>query len=322
MMDAAERALFTDTIGRTASERSGRELDAALGELGWMEALAADRATAVAVLFEAMGRSNASSSALDVVLASALGTPHPGANAVVLPPLRTVEAPGRHDGGQITVVGLGTRALAHHDTAVIVVKAPDSTEALVVPAPALKVEPTHGLDPALGLVEVSGEFDPASLPEPSSVDWADVVAVGQLCLGHELVGGGRTMLELARRHALERVQFGRPISSFQAVRHRLAESLVALDAADALLAAAWEVPGPDPTLAAMAKALAGRSVRTVARHCQQVLAGIGFTTEHDLHRFVRRTLVLDQLFGAGGALTRRLGAEVLATKSLPASLPL
>jgi hypothetical protein len=322
MMDAAERALFTDSIERAASARSGDEFDAALNELGWFEALAADRPTAVAVLFEVMGKSNATTSALDAVLSTALRTPDPDAAAFVLPPLRADEAPGRHDGGQITVVGLGTRALAHHDTAVIVAKTPASTEAFVVPVPALKLEPTRGLDPALGLVEVSGEFDPASLPAPSVVDWGDVVAVGQLCLGHELVGAGRTMLELARRHALERVQFGRPIASFQAVRHRLAESLVALDAADALLAAAWEVPRPDPALAAMAKALAGRSVRTVARHCQQVLAGIGFTTEHDLHRFVRRTIVLDQLLGSGSVLTRRLGAEVLATKSLPASLPL
>jgi len=132
------------------------------------------------------------------------------------------------------------------------------------------VEPTHGLDPALGLVEVSGEFDPESLPGLSPVDWDGVAAAGQLALGHELVGAGRTMLELARRHALERIQFGRPIASFQAVRHRLAESLVALEAADALLAAAWETPGPDAALAAMAKALAGRSARTVARHCQQL----------------------------------------------------
>jgi hypothetical protein len=322
MMDPAERALFTDAIGRAASGRSGGELDAALDELGWIEALAADRATAVAVLFEALGKSNSTSSALDVVLSGALGTSDPAAAAFVLPPLRTVETPGRHEGGQITVVGLGTRTLAHHDTAVIVAKMPDCAEAFVVKAQALKVEPTHGLDPALGLVEVSGEFDPASLPVPSVVDWVDVVAVGQLSLGYELVGAGRTMLELARQHALERIQFGRPIASFQAVRHRLAESLVALDAADALLAAAWEVPGPDPALAAMAKALAGRSARTVARHCQQVLAGIGFTTEHDLHRFVRRIIVLDQLLGAGSVLTRRLGAEVLATKSLPASLPL
>ena len=55
-------------------------------------------------------------------------------------------------------------------------------------------------------------------------------------------GAARTMLELARQHALERVQFGRPITIFQAVRHRLADSLIALEAADGLLAAAWDEP--------------------------------------------------------------------------------
>jgi alkylation response protein AidB-like acyl-CoA dehydrogenase len=60
----------------------------------------------------------------------------------------------------------------------------------------------------------------------------------------------------------------------------------------------------------------------VARHAQQVLAGIGFTTEHPLHRFVRRTLVLDQLLGAGTVLTRRLGTDVLGSGTLPAAFPL
>jgi alkylation response protein AidB-like acyl-CoA dehydrogenase len=128
------------------------------------------------------------------------------------------------------------------------------------------------------------------------------------------------MLELARTHALERMQFGRPIGSFQAVRHRLAESLVALEAAAALLDAAWE--DPSPVTAAMAKAFAGRSARTAARHCQQVMAGIGFTTEHPLHRSVRRTIVLDQLLGAGTVLTRTLGADILSSATLPAAFPL
>src|SRR6202044_3606584 len=113
---------------------------------------------------------------------------------------------------------------------------------------------------------------------PQAADWPAALAVGQVALGYELIGAGRTMLELARTHALERMQFGRPIGSFQAVRHRLAESLVALEAAAALLDAAWEDPAP--AIAAMAKAFAGRSARTAARHCQQGLAGIGFTTEH------------------------------------------
>ena len=89
------------------------------------------------------------------------------------------------------------------------------------------------------------------------------------------------------------------------MRHRLADALVSVEAAGALLDAAWE--DPSPVSARMAKAFAGRSARTAARHCQQVLAGIGFTTEHPLHLFVRRTMVLDQFFGAGSTLTRLPG---------------
>ena len=73
---------------------------------------------------------------------------------------------------------------------------------------------------------------------------------------------------------------------------------------------------------AMAKASAGRSARTAARHCQQVLAGIGFTTEHPLHRSVRRVLVLDGLFGSARTLTAALGEDLLATRQLPPLLPL
>ena len=128
------------------------------------------------------------------------------------------------------------------------------------------------------------------------------------------------MLELARVHALERRQFDRPIATFQAVRHRLAECLVAMEAAAALLDATWE--DPSPLHAAMAKAFAGRSARSVARHCQQVLAGIGFTAEHPLHLFIRRTMVLDQLLGAGNALTSQLGADIVASGTLPPTFPL
>ena len=180
--------------------------------------------------------------------------------------------------------------------------------------------PVGGLDPALGVFEVVGEFETAWAAQPKAADWPAAAALGQLALGHELVGAGRAMLDLARTHALERVQFGRPIASFQAVRHRLAETLVALEAAAALLDAVWD--DPSAVTAGMAKAFAGRSTRAVARHCQQVLAGIGFTTEHPFHLFVRRTILIDQLFGAGSVLTRQLGAGVLESGTLPATFPL
>ena len=166
-----------------------------------------------------------------------------------------------------------------------------------------------GLDPRLGLVAASGE-----------VASGDALAAGQRALAHELVGASRAMLDLAREHALDRIQFGVPIASFQAVRHRLAESLVAIESAAGLVDAAWEQQ--DQLSAAIAKAVAGRSAHTVARHCQQVLAGIGFTAEHPLHLYVRRTRLLDALLGDARTLTRQLGEQLLATRELPPLLPL
>ena len=115
------------------------------------------------------------------------------------------------------------------------------------------------------------------------------------------------MLSLARQHALDRVQFGRPVASFQAIRHRLAETLVAIEGAEATLQST-----DDDLSSLLAKAAAGQAALTTARHCQQVLGGIGFTAEHELHRHVRRALVLDGLLGSTRELTREAGAELRA----------
>ena len=123
------------------------------------------------------------------------------------------------------------------------------------------------------------------------------------------------MLALARTHALERLQFGRPIAQFQAVRHRLADTLVALEGLDATLVAAGDEP--NPVTAALAKAAAGRAARTVTAHCQQVLAGTGFTTEHPFHRFLKRTLVLEGLFGSADDIAVDLGRQLLAARAVP-----
>ena len=141
------------------------------------------------------------------------------------------------------------------------------------------------------------------------------VAEARLAVGWWLVGSARAMLALARQHALDRVQFGKPIASFQAVRHRLAETLVAIEGAEATLT----LPGTDnPDLTALlAKAAAGKAALTAAKHCQQVLGGIGFTEEHDLHVHVKRALVLDGLLGSSRELTRKAGAGLRARGSVP-----
>jgi hypothetical protein len=324
-MEATERALFESGVRRATETSEGAALDSALDDLGWRDALEVDRPTAVSMLFESQGAAATASAALDWLLATALDADSDSSSdgagvAVVLPPLRRCDAPGRLDGNWCVVEGLGTAALDRCDTALVVARTPDGAATFPVDLGLLTRRPVQGLDPALGLFEVMGEFEAAWAAQPKAADWPAAAALGQLALGHELVGAGRAMLELARTHALERMQFGHPIGSFQAVRHRLAESLVALEAAAALLNAAWE--DPSPRIAGMAKAFAGRSARTVARHSQQVLAGIGFTTEHPLHRFVRRAIVLEELLGAGTVLTRTLGADVLSSATLPAAFPL
>ena len=146
---------------------------------------------------------------------------------------------------------------------------------------------------------------------------AAALAAGRRALGWWLLGTGRAMLALAKAHAVDRVQFGRPVSSFQAVRHRLAETLVALDAAEAVLTAA-DADGADAELASLlAKAAAGQAALTAARHCQQVLGGIGFTAEHALHVHVKRALILDGLLGSARELTREAGQRVIAGGSAP-----
>lgn len=312
-MDTDERDLFRSGIRYATQQHSGAELDLALDELGWADALAAHPGDAVAVLFEEQGAANATSAALDHLLASALGA-DPATTAVVLPALGRVDPPGSVSGEGLVVRGLGTAALARRSSVLVAV---GEDRVASVAAAELAPHPVAGLDPRLGLVEVTADVAGSA---SSSATWADAVALGQRALGHELVGASRAMLHLARDHALDRIQFGRPIAGFQAVRHRLAETLVAIEAADAALVAAAD--DGTPFAAAVAKAIAGRSARTAARHCQQVLAGIGFTDEHDLHRYVRRVLVLDHLLGDSRSLTRALGQQLLADRTLPAILPL
>lgn len=159
------------------------------------------------------------------------------------------------------------------------------------------------------------------------------LAAGRRAVAWWLLGTGRAMLALACTHAVDRVQFGRPIASFQAVRHRLAETLVALDGAEAVVAAAsdaaagdasardasaGDASAGDPELGSLlAKAAAGQAALAATRHCQQVLGGIGFTAEHPLHRHVKRALVLDGLLGSARELTREAGRRVISGCAAP-----
>jgi alkylation response protein AidB-like acyl-CoA dehydrogenase len=118
----------------------------------------------------------------------------------------------------------------------------------------------------------------------------------------ELVGTGQRALDLSIAYARERVQFGRPIGSFQAVKHACVDMMIAVETARSLAYyAAWAVSENAPeagNAAAMAKAYCSDMGKTVTSQAIQVHGGIGFTWEHDLHLYHRRALASEAAFGA------------------------
>jgi hypothetical protein len=315
MIEGDDLLLFERSIEHATSQHTAGALDKALVDLAWQEALSDDPHTAVSLLFTFQGLANATSSALDQVITSALDRP---GTAIVLPAVGRCEPPGTLHDDVLCVRGLCTAALNDATTVLVVAGSDETHVSFEVNAASLKQRRVRGLDPSLSLVEVEGQISGPTGARPA--DWCTALSMGQLALAHELLGASRRMLKLAREHALERVQFGRPIAKFQAIRHRLADTLVALEAAGSMIEAAWLDRLPQS--ASMAKATAGRGAHLAARHCQQVLAGMGFTTEHPLHRYIRRVLVQEQLLGSTRLLTCALGNDILERRQLPALLPL
>jgi hypothetical protein len=320
-MDGDELELFRRSVLDALSQRAGTQVDDVAQHLGWHDALDEDRHAAIAVLFDGLGSLNATSTALDDVLASVVDPGRAPGSAVLLPPPDATSAPAHVDDGNLRVRGLASARLTEAGEVLVVARRAEGHIAITVRAAELSVRAVAGMDPTLGLLEVAGTVRvPSVFASLAPRTWSRAVRDGQFAVAHELVGAAGAMLELGRQHALDRIQFGRPIGSFQAVSHRLADTLVAIEAARAGLTAAWD--DPHPHSGAVAKALAGRAARTAARHGQQVLAGIGFTSEHPFHHYVRRVLVLDELLGAAHSLTKDLGRRVVEDRRPPVPLSL
>jgi alkylation response protein AidB-like acyl-CoA dehydrogenase len=149
----------------------------------------------------------------------------------------------------------------------------------------------------------------------SAAAWSTALSAGRRSLASELVGVADQMLIDTIDYVLQRHQFGRPIGSFQAVKHRLADVRVAVTAARSAISAAWT--DGDPVTAMAAKCLAGRAHQLAASHCHQVHGGIAFTVEHGFHRFIRRGQLLDGLLGAAHDLVRELGQHLVITGLVP-----
>ncbi|MEZ5168800.1 MAG: acyl-CoA dehydrogenase family protein [Acidimicrobiales bacterium] len=300
------------------------EAVAALHDLGWGELLEAAPAPAIAATFRLLGSTGSAASLIDDVACWALGCEVDPGTAVVLPRPGSATPPARRDGDAIHVDGLASSRLVEAGT-VIVPVAPSGDEddsaagVVFVTLAEGAIGLIHGdaaLDPTPSYRQVRATISaPSAAPIAAAGTWDTVVAACRIALARELDGLARAMLELARGHAMDREQFGRPVAMFQALRHKLAESFVQIEGA-AAAADVWE-PGADPLIATLAKSLAGKAARTTATHAQQVLAGIGFTTEHGFHRLLKRSMVVDQLFGSASTLPAEIGRDLLARGHAP-----
>jgi hypothetical protein len=325
MIDASERALLDETVRKAianacATADGNTAVDEVLAQLGWLDLLDAAPREAVEIVFGTLGHSNATASALDDVLASALGMAPRADLAVLLPDFASSEPPGCVDGGQLRARGLATLRAGTARELLIVCRRGTDLESAVVPLAAAEVRPVQGVDPDAGFRAVRVQAATVDAKHLDAASWDAAVALGRRAIAHQMAGACRAMLALARTHALERLQFGRPIAQFQAVRHRLADALVAVEALEAAASAAGDQPNAET--ASLAKAFAGRAARSVAAHCQQVLGGIGFTTEHAFHRFLKRVLLLEGLFGSTDEIVVSLGRRLLAARKVPTLIEL
>ncbi len=135
---------------------------------------------------------------------------------------------------------------------------------------------------------------------------ADTAAI---LLAAEQIGAAARCLDLTVEYTKDRVQFGRPIGSFQALKHRMADLYVAVQSARALVNDA--IAEPSPTSAALARFAASEAFSKVAGEAVQMHGGIAITWEHDIQLYFKRAHGSAQLLGPPREHLRRLESEVL-----------
>ncbi len=336
------RAMIDDPVGVTPA------LWSTMAELGWLGVLVPESAGGlglgivdVVVLQEELGRlpfpgpvfSSAVAATLaavrlgvDEVLEDLAAGRRRGTVAVEEPghgdPLRTVRARAVRDGaGNDAEWALeGTKPLvldgAHADFAFVVAHDGDGLATFLLDAPAGEPVPALDVTRKLSRVTLDGRrarrVGPAGDHEAS---WRRVLDDVNVALCAELVGTSERALELAVEYAKVRVQFDRPIATFQVIKHKAADMLHHLELARVgTHYAAWASDADDPErerAAAMCKGYVAEAADAVTAECIQVHGGVGFTWDVDCHLLYRRAKQDDLLFGAQGFQRQRLADLLL-----------
>ncbi len=300
----------------------------------------------LAVVVEQMGRVAAPGPFLATALATAAiargGSPTlrqallPGlvagttVGAVAFPGSSTLDGSVPDADGAVVVTGttrpVPSATLA--DWLVVAVASTDRERLCVIEAADAEIKELPSLDPTRRSASIT--VDGLSIPvsHQLTIDRRHLDELIVALVAAECSGGAAWCLETAAEYAKVREQFGRPIGQFQAIKHRLANMLVsveqiraiawdsalALDQAEAAGSGAAGAGDEASLSATVAGAVGPDAFLGVAKDCIQVLGGIGFTWDHDAHRYLRRATTLRQLTGPTGRWRERVTA--LATSGV------
>ncbi len=164
-------------------------------------------------------------------------------------------------------------------------------------------EAVQTMDPTRRLARLTPGSTTAIGTDPGLADTAAIL------LAAEQIGAAARCLELTVEYTKERVQFGRPIGSFQALKHRMADLYVAVQSARAVVGDA--IADPTPVSAALARLAATEAFTKVAGEAIQMHGGIAITWEHDIQLYFKRAHGSAQLLGSVSDQLRQLESEVL-----------
>ena len=152
-------------------------------------------------------------------------------------------------------------------------------------------------------------------PGEAGLALATALARAQAALAAEQLGGAEAALEIATEHAKTRIQFDRPIGSFQVVKHRLADMMVATEAARSAAyyaaCAADELPEEFEEAAAVAGSWCSETFTGCTADMIQLLGGVGFTWEHVAHLYFKRARASSTLLGSPAWHRERVAARLL-----------
>lgn len=218
---------------------------------------------------------------------------------------------GWHLDGQVPFVLDGAEA----DVILALAQAPTGPALFEVSdASHLERESTPALDPTLNFAALTFTAAPARLLSDDQGVLERVRDTFLVALTALQVGAGARGLAMTVEYAGQRVQFGRPIGSFQALKHRMADMHVALETSQSISRAAAralaEGSSDSSRLAAMAKAWCSESLERIASEMVQLHGGIAITWEHDAHLVFKRAHALDQLLGQASDQRRRLAGAL------------